>query len=171
MTPHGEVTTWTVALIGGGSDTKTTVVPGVTIRRSKRKDDTKALDRFSIGRLLSSRDESIDLDDAAWKAALQQTQEQWHKNKHRRSEDEPDSPNGPMIRKVRGFGADGVEAHPERGLLLLYLIDPASSRDGWDPGYPVVAFGVSFPGSNTIETVEYKVNNVLWEQEYGPSGD
>ena len=26
---------------------------------------------------------------------------------------------------------------------------------------------MSFPGSNRGEKVEYKVNNVLWEQEYG----
>jgi hypothetical protein len=32
-----------------------------------------------------------------------------------------------------------------------------------------MAFGISFPGSNSGTKVEYKVNNVLWDQEYGPA--
>jgi len=42
------------------------------------------------------------------------------------------------------------------------------SDAGFDkPTPPVIAFGISFPGSNSGLKVEYKVNNVLWEQEYG----
>ena len=59
-------------------------------------------------------------------------------------------------------------AHPERGLLLLYLLDPkeAGAKLPEDTP-PVVAFGVSFPGSSSGRKVEYNVTNILWEQEYG----
>jgi hypothetical protein len=42
-----------------------------------------------------------------------------------------------------------------------------SAAEYQDDALPVVAFGISFPGSRSGVTVEYKVNNVLWEQEYG----
>jgi hypothetical protein len=78
------------------------------------------------------------------------------------------SPNGPAIRKIRGFGVVNVGAHPERGLMLIYLLDPYEA--GMPEGFPpVVAFGMSFPASHSGMKVEYKVNNVLWEQEYGPA--
>jgi hypothetical protein len=129
------------------------------------------LDRYSIGRLLSSRDEAIDLDEAAWKAALKLTRDAWRPDAGRaQSRLIPDVPNGPAIRKIRGFGAEGVQAHRERGLLLLYVLDPQKAEAGFPAEAPgVVAFGISFPGSNTGTKVEYKVNNVLWEQEYGPA--
>jgi hypothetical protein len=61
-------------------------------------------------------------------------------------------------------------AHPERGLLLLYVLDPQKADADFAPNTPpVIAIGVSFPGSHSGLKVEYKVNNVLWEQEYGPS--
>jgi hypothetical protein len=56
------------------------------------------------------------------------------------------------------------------GLLLIYLLDPIESNAGIASGStPVVSFGLSFPGSKAGEKVEYTVNNVLWEQEYGHS--
>jgi hypothetical protein len=48
------------------------------------------------------------------------------------------------------------------------VLDPQKADAGFlSDTPPVVAFGVSFPGSNSGLKVEYKVNNVLWEQEYG----
>jgi hypothetical protein len=81
------------------------------------------------------------------------------------------TPNGPSIRFVRGFGdpAGGLPAK-RNGLLLLYLLDADKAEAGFASGTPpVVAAGVSFPGSKAGVKVEYKVNNVLWEQEYGQS--
>ena len=49
-------------------------------------------------------------------------------------------------------------------------LDPAKAEAGFgDAVSPVVGFGVSFPASNSGVKVEYKGNNVLWEQEYGSS--
>jgi hypothetical protein len=137
----------------------------------KRTANTPHEDRYSIGRLLSSRDEAIDLDESAWSAALELTRQAWKPDPARSGSDKPpDAPNGPAIRKIRGCGKDVVPAHRERGVLLLYALDPAKAEAGFSPDTPpVIAFGISFPFSTSGTKVEYKVNNVLWEQEYGPA--
>jgi hypothetical protein len=77
-------------------------------------------------------------------------------------------PNGPAIRRVRGSGSGDVKGHPEKGLLLLYALDPAKAEAEFPQGTPpVIAFGISFPDSEAGVKVEYKVNNVGWELEYG----
>ncbi len=174
MNRAGELVQWTIALIGGGSGAEQRLSPDLAIDMVKRKAERTDVDLYSIGRLLSPRDESIDLDENAWKAALTMTQTAWKPDAGRGELEEasnvPKIPNGPSIRRVRGFGAEGIVAHPEQGLLLLYLIDPLEAQSGFQPATPpVAAFGISFPGSNTDLKIEYKVNNVLWEQEYGPS--
>ena len=170
MAAGGELTTWTVAFIGGGQGGPFEIADGLSVKMLKRSAASRDPARpYSIGRLLSPRDESIDLDEKAWSAALDMTRAA------RRTDDAtaPDDvtvPNGPSMRRVRGFGAPGVAPRPDRGLLLLYALDPAEADGGMAPDTPaVVAFGISFPGSNSGAKVEYLVNNVLWEQEYGSS--
>ncbi|MCB1821519.1 MAG: Z1 domain-containing protein [Candidatus Competibacteraceae bacterium] len=173
MVEIGELTSWTVALIGGGDGEKATLGNNLDIRMLKRARKGDYPDRYSIGRLLSPRDEAIDLDEAAWLAALAETQHDFKPDPGRLHEslELPKIPSGPAIRKVRGFGAEGIPAHPERGLLMFYVLDPQhAALTAGTP--PVVAFGISFPGSHAGRKVEYKVNNVLWEQwelEYGPA--
>lgn len=169
MTAVGELTRWTIALIGGGDGDPYEIAGGISVDMLKRGNNGPHENRYSIGRLLSPRDEAIDLDAAAWAAALAATRAAWHADPARSGEQTPpESPNGPAIRKIRGFGADGVAAHPERGVLLLYVLDP---RPEWTllprGSPPVIAFGASFPSSNSGRKVEYKVNNILWELEYG----
>ena len=61
-----------------------------------------------------------------------------------------------------------MEAHPETGLLVLYVLDPAESRLELDETTPgLVAFGVSFPESKSGVKIDYKINNVAWEHDYG----
>jgi len=168
MTGEQCLTSWTVALIGGNGR-EAEVVKGLGIEMIKRSPNSSHMDRYSIGRLLSPRDEAIDLAEAAWLAALSETRRAWHADPGRlKAKEEPDEPNGPAVRKIRGFGAEGVDAHPEKGFMLLYVLDPreAGLPDGT---VPVVAFGMSFPASDSGLKVEYKVNNILWEQEYGPA--
>jgi hypothetical protein len=180
MEAVGELTEWTVAVIGGGSGGSLDIGNGRSVRMLQRVRKSCDAERYSIGRLMSPRDEAIDLDADAWNAALEMTHAAWRADPARLVEDEPpdppDAPNGPAVRRVRGYGADGVPAHPERGLLLLYALDPTKAvkdegQDGaFPPGTPaIVAFGMSFPGSASGRKVEYKVNHVLWEQEYGQS--
>ena len=86
---------------------------------------------------------------------------------------EPDAPNGPSIRQIRGKGSelDGVAPSPQRGLLLLYPLDPKRSESEALAARtdPVMAFGVSFPASDSGVKVEYAVDHLLWAQEYGPT--
>jgi hypothetical protein len=172
MAKGGELTSWTVALIGGGIGEEKEIIDSVSINMLKRTRKGDHTDRYSIGRLLSPRDEAIDLDEPAWAAALRETRNAWKGDPGRlqKKDEEPDEPNGPAIRRIRGFGADDVDAHPERGVLLLYLLNPLEADADFPEGTPpIVAFGISFPGTNSGVKVEYKVNNVLWEQEYGPA--
>ena len=167
----GELTNWTVALIGGGDGEPLTLNEGVTVGMLQRAAHGAHADRYSIRRLMSPRDEAIDLDEAAWTAALAATRVAFHADPARHgSGDEPDAPNGPAIRRIRGLGAEGVPACPDRGVLFLYAIDPALAgvEAGLPDGSPpVVAFAISFPDSRSGVKVEYKVNNVAWELEYG----
>lgn len=171
MSDSGELTRWMVAVTGGSSK-ETRPVGGIDVKLMKRSGNTNLSDRYAIGRLLQPQDESIDLDESAWNAALKLTQEIWHADPGRLKNGEkpkmPTVPNGPAIRRVRGFGAAGISPHPERGLLIISLLDPDMADIGLSAECPpVVAFAISFPGSNSGNKVEYKVNNVLWEQEYG----
>jgi hypothetical protein len=168
----GEVTEWTVALIGvGKKDTDRTeyqFTSDIKIHMNKRSADKHIHDRYSIGRLLDPKDEAIDLDEAEWKAALEITREAKKPDPARMQDLKiPELPNGPAIRKVRGFGHNGVRGHPEKGVLLIYALDPEKSEITLPNNIPVIAFGLSFPGSSSGIKVEYKVNNILWEQEYG----
>lgn len=169
MVAQGELTNWTVTLIGAGEQREyrqLLIADNVAVRMLRRKSEGQHEDRYSIGRLMSPRDEGIDLDEPAWKAALEATRAAWYADPTRSQREPPNIPNGPSIRRIRGFGAQGIKSHPERGNLFLYVLDPQYARFPEETP-PVLAFGISFPGSNSGVTVEYKVNNVLWEQEYG----
>lgn len=162
LVPGGELTAWTVAIIGGGEGADVPFGEGISVQALKRAAHGQHPDRYSIGRLMSPRDEAIDLDEAAWMAALIETHRAFHADPGRNGgREEPDAPNGPAIRKVRP---------KERGVLFLYAIDPALA--GPDAGLPsdappVIGFAASFPASDTAVRVRYRVNNIYWEQEYG----
>jgi len=170
MNTVGEIKRWTIALIGGGQG-DTISINNHEITMLQRTAESWHENRYSIGRLMSPRDEAIDLDDRAWNAALAATRAAWHADPARlKTGKEPEIPSGTAIRKVRGFGAENVAPRPDTGVLALYALDPQKANAEFAPGTPpVLAFGISFPGSNAGVKVEYKVNNVLWEQEYGPS--
>ena len=175
MAKASELTNWTVAVVGGGTGSSHQFSTGLRVDAMlQRKADADITDRYSIGRLLSPRDEAIDLGETAWLAALEATKRAWKPDPGRQKDGEepkpPELPNGPAIRRIRGKGADGVAASPERGLLLLYLLDPRKAEADIFGGReaPVIAFGVSFPASDAGVKVEYRVDHLLWE-EYGPA--
>jgi hypothetical protein len=171
MNDEGELKHWTIALIGSkDARDRRTLVDNVKVGMLVRTD--KAVEgRYSIGRLLSPRDEGIDLDEKSWAAALDLSQKSFQPDPGRGRINPPEAPSGPAIRFTRGFGAPGAGVTAtKQGLLLLYLLDPVESKaPKIDSSSPIVAFGLSFPGSKAGTKVEYKVNNVLWEQEYGHS--
>jgi hypothetical protein len=173
MNKGGELTNWTVALVGkedaDGNFTRSLGGHAVAMLERARTADHK--DRYSIKTLISPRDQAIDLTEEEWKAALALTQKTWRADKDRNQEkDLPSEPNGPQIRRVLGEGVPeaGVPSRRDRGLLLLYLIDPDASKcveiKGADP---VLAWAISFPASKSDRTVsneKYMGNSVLWEK-------
>ena len=195
----GELTHWTVAVLSGkGEATPTTgdktknntgvvkigqyEIQPVTRAPDPRKE--KNTDSYDIRRLLSPRDEAIDLNLDAYEVALRNTQNARvldpARSQSRKSPEDIDEPNGPAIRHIRGLGnkESNIAAHPERGLLLIYPIDSAVLTEsattvtptGADKiKTPVIAIGISFPVSEQSATVAYKVNNTYWEQEMGES--
>ena len=164
MLKHGELTRWTVALIGGGEGAEVDLRHDVKVSMLKRTAKSTSGNRYSIGRLMSPRDEAIDLNEAEWRAALDIT----HGWAAPSDSPLPNTPAGKAVRRVRGLGAPGVPSHPDCGLFFLYVLDPQKADAGFAHDDPAItAFAISFPDSKQDEKVEYKVNNVLWEQEYG----
>lgn len=172
MADKGELTSWTIAVLGGNDSAEGDPFEfcgKYALEHMITRKPNSANDHYSIGRLLSPRDEAIDLDEDAWLAALRLTLEDRAKDPARGTpetgKEPPSHPGGVWVRHVRGLGEKGVLAHPERGLLLLYPIDPRGAElpDGVPP---VIGFGASFPASRSTTTVEYEVDHLLWETEY-----
>lgn len=165
MVGRGELKEWSVALLGLKDGKPAELVPGTSVNMVRRKEDGQFEDRYSIGVLLDPKDEAIDIDYGQWNAALQLTAEAWARTKKSGT---PEVPSGPSIRRVKGCGGNGVGARPETGLLVLYVLDPVESRLELDETTPgLVAFGVSFPESGSGVKIDYKINNVAWEHDYG----
>lgn len=164
---QGELSTWTVVVLSPRGGTPGTVAShGVRlVERSRRQERNgvhipEVLGRFSIGRLVSPADEAIDLTEAQESAALQRTREAWSARPARRGEREPEGPSGRCLRDVRS---------PQQGLLLLYLIDPGKTDLSVPPppgSPPFVGIGISFPGSRSAASIEYRVNKVYQELEF-----
>lgn len=176
MAGTNELTEWTVAVLGTQSGEPYELAPGISVGMARRKADSMEGSRYSIGVLLDPTDESIDVSQDQWDAALALTVSTWEKKQEKKNASAPDIPSGVALRRVRGKGTSTVTAEPEKGLLILYVLDPAraGARIGADwerpknlaGAPPVLAFAVSFPGSSSDIKVPYKVNNVGWESEY-----
>lgn len=147
---EGELTTWTVALISN-SDSGSTGVGGEKVEPILRTFTTEQ-GKLSFGRLVSPVDEVMDFDDAKRREALGRTVAYWKENPGR-MKNAPDKPAGPVIREMRP---------PQNGLLLIYPIKPPV-----EGGVPIMGFAISFPKSGTLTDIEYKVNNIYWDQEFG----
>lgn len=171
MNKDRELTSWTVALIGKetGPDDKYRKVGGSSVNMLKRRRTTAHNDRYSIKTLISPRDQAIDLTEAEWKAALSLSQKTWRNDSDRNEGKElPTEPRGPQIRHILGKGdaEAGVRARRERGLLMLYLLDPDGAEvEELKDADPVVAWAISFPSSNSnrrVSNSSYIGNSVLW---------
>jgi hypothetical protein len=171
MNTDRELTNWTVALIGketGADDTHRTV-GGYAVNMLQRRRTTEHQDRYSIKTLISPRDQAIDLTEAEWNAALELSRRTWRNDKDRNEGKAPPSePRGPQIRQVLGAGAAaaGVPARRERGLLMLYLLDPGGTGvPELAEAAPIVAWAISFPASTSerrVSNSRYVGNSVLW---------
>ncbi len=181
MVDTGQLTQWSVALLGGGNgEGDPHAFPGgeaataYSIRKTEDPADPEKVDprNFAIGVLTDPKDEGIDLGDDAWRKALALTQASWTPDPARSRIALPTSPSGKGIREARKMlGGDA-----DRGLLVLYPLTPYFYKDktadrlivpGWSK--PIMAFAIAFPASDKAISVEYEVNLLYWMQEYGPS--
>jgi hypothetical protein len=119
------------------------------------------------------------MDENSWTAALKETQSIWKPDPTRaQGRVMPLVPNGPAIRRIKGLGAPGIAARPDKGLLIISLLDPQAAQEKFSSESdllfeegtpPIVAFAISFPSSNSGKTVPYLVTDTYWEQRYGAS--
>ncbi|ONG41852.1 endonuclease [Alkanindiges hydrocarboniclasticus] len=166
MARIGELTQWSVAIIGGSLEEQPLIISDkTTIQRARRATNGTHSDRYAIRRLLSPRDESLDLDQGEWEAAIRETTRMRQVENQQESTDIKE-PVGIACRLVRGAGSTGIKGYPERGLLLIYLPHDPDNLSLPADSDPFVGFGISFPVSQSGEKVEYMVNNVEWENNY-----
>lgn len=155
----GELSTWTVALISKGDHSSgTSRIAGLEVGMIERAiQDASSAGKYTIRRLLSPTDEYVDFTKEQRDEALEQTRRAWKPgNGPRARQEPPDRPSGNAAREVR-------DCH--NGLLLLYplvLVDKELNIR-----FETTGLAISFPGSNTAHTIEYIVNNVFWDQEFG----
>lgn len=181
MVGIGQLTKWSVALLGGGlGDGDSHTFPGGRPSKTffiRKTEDLGMLDQqepksFAIGVLTDPKDEGIDLNDDIWHKALALTRAAWKEDSARGRDKPPAFPSGKGIREIRGK----LGGETDRGLLLLYPLSPYSYKGkqqerlivpGWKK--PIMAFAIAFPASDKTIEVEYKANLLYWMQEYGPS--
>jgi hypothetical protein len=169
MNKDGELNRWTVALLAEGKgDPAVTpyrfvdslVVSDMPMRSAKENSTS-----YSIGVLTDPADEGIDVGLDAWNIALERTVDAWHREGSK-VRPKPTRPSGRALRDIRRAGVPGSE---HCGLLLLYPLSPrANHREvvaGWSK--PIIGFAASFPPSDLGVSAEYKVDHLLWEQQYG----
>jgi hypothetical protein len=154
-----ELTQWTVALMAGRHSAPLVRIAELSVNLVERgQKETSDSNIYRIGRLLSPKDEGLDLTEAQYSSALKETQEAWLINRGRsKRETPPDTPSGPMLRRQRA---------PTNGLLLIY---PINSIEAFGEAniVPLIGVVLSFPSSNTGVKVSYTVNNIFREQEFG----
>ena len=172
MNQVGELTSWTVALLAEGHGRRPYKFPcGLDLETLPSRGDRGVEGTYSIGVLTDPSDEAIDMGRTEWARALEMTLAEWRPDAARNRVTPPKRPSGLKIRDVRGFGCQGVAPAPERGVLLIYPLAPEGAGtdvlEYWKD--PIIAFAISFPSSVTGVKVEYRVDHLLWETEYGPA--
>ena len=156
----GDLSHWSIALFSGiGKNREISGVPvNLVVREPKEQNlkvnGQKEAGKYTIGRLISPRDETIDLNKVEYREALELAKKAWQVDpaRHRRRADPPNAPNGPAIREIR---------RQDKGLLLLYPLAPDKKHQD----LPVVAMAISFPASENAKEIDYVANNIFAQSE------
>ena len=149
----GELTSWTVILISNKRANNKASIANKKIgliQRKPAKSSNHEEYRIRKSRLLSPTDEWLDLPKPIRNEIMKETREL--RKKSGKPISSSNTPNGKIIREKR-FSSNG--------LLLLYPLDPTDI----DSEIPIIGFAISFPSSNTAQTIEYKVNEIYSEAE------
>jgi hypothetical protein len=174
MNGIGQLTKWTVALVAQGhAGEPHTFSTGLEISTFPSRTDTGVANRYSIGVLTDPSDEAIDVGLEPWETALAMTKAVWESASDPKRATPPTRPSGKKIREMR----EALGGDLNRGVLLIYPLSPFNKdkEDGKekliveDWKQPIIAFAMAFPTSENGIKVEYKVDLLYWEQEYGPS--
>ncbi len=158
---YDELTDWTVCLVGRADLAPSAGIGGhriAPIRRSPFPDPPDG-SRYTIRRVLSPKDESVDLDDDQQRRALDWTKKAAAATGKTKKDGTPLAPQvatGPPLRGVR---------RPGQALLLIYPLLHPRFKEGGPPLPLVVGFAVSFPRSEYSRKTEYVVNEI-WAQEH-----
>jgi len=151
---QNELVSWTIALISKNEAENKHTIAGLEVGLTQRKnvaDSSLPEYRLPKSRLLNPADEMLDFSPPVQEEIITITK--WRRQEAGKPESKSKTPDGKVIREKR---------NPRNGLLLLYPLDPKAINTE----IPVVGFGISFPSSNSAKSVEYKVNNVYWDQEF-----
>ena len=150
----GELTDWTIAVPSGDGDPLP--VNDWLFTTVKRTPIPRGADtgRYVVKTSLSPADEAIDLSEAEFKNALSET----NRKREKAGKKEAKLPDGPEIRRTRG-------TNPKRALLILYALSPSTA--GLDLKTPIFGIVVSFPDSQSGQTVRYVFNTT--EQRFEPA--
>lgn len=151
---QNELMSWTIALISKEKAENKYAIAGLEIGLTQRKNDADSSSseyRLPKSRLLNPPDEMLDFSPSVQEEIINITKER--RQEAGKPESKSKTPDGKVIREKR---------NSRNGLLLLYPLDPKAINSE----IPVIGFGISFPSSNSAKSVEYKVNNVYWEQEF-----
>jgi hypothetical protein len=153
----GELTRWTIALVGGSDPVVR--IGKYEVKCSRREPPKKPLPgeaKVTLNGLTSPIHEAIDLGEEQYGVALQTSIREWEEEQskgegRRRRGKEPRIPYPSHIRAQR---------LKEKGLLLLYVVD--AEKSSWGEGFstPAVGFGISFPPSEGAadHPIHYMVN-------------
>jgi Z1 domain len=154
-----ELKHWMVGLVHRRDAQVTAPLAGLTVGLTERGPDLDVdppPEMFVIGRLVNPPDERMDMSDKQVAEALRKTQDLWDRGKSR-AKSRPKTPSGSSIRGVRS---------PQRGLLMLYPMDPKQmDLDGFTG--PLMGFAVSFPHSPNAPTISYLVPARYWQTDFG----
>ena len=134
-----------------------------------RKASEGVTDRYSIDRLLSPRDEGIDCDESAGLPRWPKRKAYFHTDPGRNEGRGARHSGGVVLRRIKGRHKRHPGTQRQKAIAHL-LTGPATGVVGSGISGRCLAgggFWHQFSGKPQWVTVEYKVNNVLWEQEYG----
>jgi hypothetical protein len=152
-----ELTDWMVVMVSKRDSKLKREIGGLDVGLTERgpADVDPPDDMYVTGRLISPSDEWIDLTPDQRKAALERTIDLWERGESK-AQKRPTTPSGPSVRACRP---------PQRGLLLVYPLDPAPPR--LNNLGALVSFAVSFPESPGAPTISYMVPNRYWQTDFG----
>lgn len=148
----GDLLNWSVMLSGNSKDdaNELKIGPVTTglIERANHPpfDEAPATEpnAYRIRRLVSPRDESWDLTEEQYQAAVRLIEDK-----------ERPRPGGPEIRVAR---------HKSQAILIIYPLDSQPYTSPLGSSHPYIGFAISFPGNKKAKPVKYFVNSVYQRQ-------